>query len=118
MITVYGIKNCDTCRKALKWLEAEGIGHSFHDFRVDGLEAETVAGLLKELGGEALINRRSTSWRGLDDKDRDILNSDDAVAITKMLVDNPTLIKRPVFVQNKTVINGFGASQKDVLTGG
>ena len=65
MITIYGIKNCDTCRKALKWLQAEGIEHRYHDFRADGLEAADVTRWVSAVGWETLLNRRGTTWRKL-----------------------------------------------------
>ena len=60
MITVYGLRNCDTCRKALKWLDMEGIQYEFHDFRNEGIEAEELAVWFKKVGWERLLNRRST----------------------------------------------------------
>ena len=66
MITLYGIKNCDTVKKACKWLELHGVEYQFHDFRVDGLEREAVQAWLAELGWQNLVNKRSTSWKALD----------------------------------------------------
>ena len=68
MITVYGIKNCDTCRKARKWLEAEGLEHRFHDIRADGLEPAMLEDWITELGWEVLLNRRGTTWRKRNDR--------------------------------------------------
>lgn len=65
MIVVYGLKTCDGCRKALAWLRVQGIRHRFHDLRADGIEAARLAAWLEELGCEALVNRRSASWRAL-----------------------------------------------------
>jgi len=115
MITVYGIKNCDTCRKALKWMTDEGLEHQFHDFRDDGLDAETTTGFIAALGMDAVINRRSTSWRGLDDTVRAVFDGADTSAAVDVLVANPTLIKRPVFARASGMINGFGAAQKTSL---
>ena len=70
MLTVYGIKQCDTCRKALKWLTAKGIDHQFHDFRVDGLQAELLQGWLESTFAGKLVNRRSTTWRQLSEEQR------------------------------------------------
>ena len=75
MLTVYGIKNCDTCRKALKWLSAEGIEHTFHDFRVDGLDAANVTRWSEAAGWEKLLNRRGTTWRKLPEADRDDIDA-------------------------------------------
>lgn len=103
MITVYGIKQCDTCRKALKWLEAEGIEHQFQDFRVDGLDKRMLKGWLDSSFSEQLINKRSTTWRQLNDSQRDMQGDDQL----KLLLDHPTLIKRPVFVGDEILAVGF-----------
>jgi arsenate reductase (glutaredoxin) len=116
MITIYGIKNCDTCRKALKWLEAEGHVHKFHDFRIDGLGEKTVRDFIDGLGMEAVLNRRSTTWRELDEESRSILQGGDQGAGIKLLVQNPTLIKRPVFDTGKGLLNGFGPGQIKALS--
>lgn len=104
MLTVYGIKNCDTVKKARKWLEAQGIDYQFHDFREDGLDKKELNNWVEQLGWEAIVNKRSTTWRNLSDKEKDISAKSQAI---KLLLDNPTLIKRPVVVKNKTVLVGF-----------
>jgi Spx/MgsR family transcriptional regulator len=103
MLTVYGIKQCDTCRKALKWLSAEGIEHQFHDFRVDGLEETLLRHWLESSFTDQLINRRSTSWRQLNDQQRELQGD----AQVQLLLDHPTLIKRPVFVDGDIIAIGF-----------
>lgn len=112
MLTVYGIKNCDTCRKALKWLSAEGIDHTFHDFRVDGLDAANVTRWSAAVGWEKLLNRRGTTWRNLDESDKDGVN--EAKAAT-LMAGNPTLIKRPVFDDGSSILVGFTAAEQDAL---
>ena len=112
MITVYGIKNCDTCRKALKWLAAEGIEHKFHDFRVDGLEASSLSDWVKAAGWEKLLNRRGTTWRKLSDAEKG--GVDEAKAET-LMAGNPTLIKRPVFETGEQVLVGFSADEQAAL---
>lgn len=112
MITVYGIKNCDTCRKALKWLESQGIGHRFHDFRADGLPPKTVAAWVATLGWETVLNRRSTTWRELPEKARASLDAKSAVAL---MVKHPTLIKRPVFETGKGMLIGFDDKTRAAL---
>ena len=114
MITVYGIKNCDTCRKALKWLAAEGIEHRFHDFRVDGLDAKSLSGWVKAAGWEKLLNRRGTTWRNLSDAEKD--GVDEAKAET-LMAGNPTLIKRPVFETGGKVLVGFSDAEQAALKG-
>jgi len=114
MLTVYGIKNCDTCRKALKWLSAEGIEHTFHDFRVDGLDPANVARWADAAGWEKLLNRRGTTWRNLSDAEKD--GVDEAKAET-LMAGNPTLIKRPVFETGGKVLVGFSADEQAALRG-
>jgi arsenate reductase (glutaredoxin) len=112
MLTVYGIKNCDTCRKALKWLAAEGIEHTFHDFRVDGLEPANVSRWADAAGWEKLLNRRGTTWRNLPEADKE--GVDEAKATT-LMAGNPTLIKRPVFDDDSRILVGFTAAEQDAL---
>ena len=114
MLTVYGIKNCDTCRKALKWLSAEGIEHTFHDFRVDGLDPADVSRWAAAAGWEKLLNRRGTTWRNLPDADRDGV---DAAKAEALMAGNPTLIKRPVFDGGTDIVVGFGAPEQKALKG-
>lgn len=112
MLTVYGIKQCDTCRKALKWLAARDIEHRFHDFRVDGLEAGLIGAWLDSSFAAQLVNRRSTTWRQLDEAQR----QSEATALLDLLLEHPTLIKRPVFVKDgKIVAVGFKPSELEVL---
>lgn len=90
---LYGIKNCDTVKKARQWLEKQQIEYRFHDFRSDGLELKQTQHWLQEIGIETLINKRGTTWKQLDDDIRTELNSINAAAL---LVAQPTLIKRPL----------------------
>jgi Spx/MgsR family transcriptional regulator len=112
MIEIYGLKNCDTCRKARKWLEAEGLDHRFHDVRADGLDAATLQGWIAATGWETLLNRRGTTWRQLPDDRK--ANVDEAAAVALML-EFPALIKRPVFQSGGTVIVGFGQAEQSAL---
>ena len=104
MVTIYGIKNCDTVRKTLKWFEAKGIENKLHDFRADGIDAKTIEAWLDEVGGKVLINKRGPSYRNLSDDDKAVLENDDAAA-AEILAANPTVIKRPVvdFGSTRTV---------------
>lgn len=112
MITLYGLKNCDTCRKARKFLEAEGIEHRFHDLRADGLAATDLKSWVSAVGWEKLLNRRGTTWRGLPDKDKNELG--EAAAIELMRA-HPALIKRPVIDQAGEVSVGFGPAEQKAL---
>jgi Spx/MgsR family transcriptional regulator len=112
MLTVYGIKNCDTCRKTLKWLNEQGIDHVFHDFRVDGLEPALLRAWIGAMGWEALLNKRSTTWRRLGLATSEKL---DAAQAADLMMANPTLIKRPVFAIAATIVVGFGTAQQRQL---
>lgn len=104
MLTLYGIKNCDSVKKARRWLEDHGIEYQFHDFRQDGIDKQQLSAWLENLGWEVIVNKRSTSWRSLSDTDKDISTNSQAI---KLLLANPTLIKRPVVQKGKTVLVGF-----------
>lgn len=104
MLTVYGIKSCDTVKKALKWLDEEGVVHTYHDMRVDGLDVADIERWVVALGWESVVNRRSTTWRELPQADKQGL---DAAKAVKLMFQHPTLIKRPVFEGNGLILNGF-----------
>lgn len=93
MITIYGIPNCDTIKRTRAWFEAAGIDYRFHDYRKDGVTRDLLEGFVGDLGVEAILNRRGTTWRALPDDMK--ANLDDAGAIDIMLA-NPAVIKRPV----------------------
>ena len=113
MITLYGISNCDTVRKARKWLDQNDVSYQYHDFRKDGLDASTVRGWLQRLGAEVLVNRKSASWRNLDTKLREQIENGDPVPV---LVNNPTLIKRPVLAADTDLNVGFNELRYSQLT--
>ncbi|MCG8425765.1 MAG: ArsC family reductase [Chromatiales bacterium] len=92
-ITVYGIPNCDTMKKARKWLETQGIDYQFHDYKKQGLDEQTLRTWVAELGWETLLNRRGMMWRKLDEEIK--ANIDEQSAIQVML-ETPSIIKRPV----------------------
>ena len=108
MLKIYGIKNCDTVKKARHWLEHHGVEYQFHDFRQDGLDKKQLSGWIEQLGWEVVVNKRSTTWRNLSDKDKDISSNLQAI---KLLLANPTLIKRPIAQNNKTLLVGFKESE-------
>ncbi len=116
MTTLYGIKNCDTVKKARKWLDANDQSYTFHDFRADGLSASQINTWLKQVDGQILINKRSTTWKQLSDQQKSLFGAEslskDAIAI---VVDNPTLIKRPVLETPKEVTVGFKENEYKAL---
>ncbi|MFA9489085.1 MULTISPECIES: ArsC family reductase [unclassified Mannheimia] len=105
---VYGIKNCDTVKKALKWLEDNNQNPQLHDYRMDGLNADWLAEMEAKFGWENLVNKRSTTWRNLDDAIKNNLNRETAL---KVLTEQPTLIKRPIVIQNDIVLLGFNEKE-------
>ena len=104
MTTLYGISNCDTIRKAKKWLEANGVDYEYHDFRKDGLDEEQLKSWVAELGWEVLLNKRGTTWRQQADEVKN--NIDEASAIQLML-ESPAIIKRPVLDLGDRRVVGF-----------
>lgn len=104
MITVYGIPNCDTVKKAKKWLDENQHNYHFHDFRKEGLDPQRVAQWLQQIDDSLLLNRRSTTWKQLSESDKGYENSDQLIAL---LVAHPTLIKRPVIDYNGSLSVGF-----------
>jgi len=111
-ITVYGLKTCDTCRKALKWLAAEGIPASLHDLRKDGLSAARLDAWAAAFGWEKLLNRRSATWRDLDGAAKDGI---DGVGARALMLAHPALIKRPLFDLGGAFALGFGADTQTLL---
>lgn len=109
MITMFGIKNCDTIKKARKWLDAEGIEYQFHDYKKDGLSPELLASWVNDLGYEALVNKRGTTWRKLPD---DVKDSIDEASAIEIMLENTSIIKRPLLSDDaNNKILGFKAEQ-------
>jgi Spx/MgsR family transcriptional regulator len=110
-VTLYGIKTCDTVRKARAFLDGRGIVHRFHDFRVDGLDRPTVEAWVTALGWEAVLNRQSTTFKELPEAERSGLDRDRAIAL---ILAHPTLVKRPVLDRDGNLSVGF---KPDVYSG-
>ena len=105
MVTVYGLKSCDTCRKARAYLTERDFVHTFRDLREDGFSEQDLAAWLAAAGWEKLLNKSSTTWRGLDESEKADLDGHKARAL---MLANPTLIKRPVIDAGRGVITvGF-----------
>ena len=104
MITLYGIPNCDTMKKARKWLDEHGIEYHFHNYKKDGVPEKKLRQWVKQLGWETLLNRRGTTWRKLDES---VKNSIDEATAVKIMLDNPSIIKRPVLENGDTLLVGF-----------
>ncbi len=107
MITLYGIENCDSVKKARNWLSIHSIDYHFHDFRQDGVDPDRVNTWLTELGWETLINKRSSSWKALSEDVR--LRMDNNTALAAIL-ELPALIKRPLLDTGNERLCGFSAA--------
>src|SRR5882672_5454044 len=92
-VTIYGIKNCDTMKKARAWLDTRGVEYAFHDYKTAGIERAKLEGWAKKVGWETLLNKAGTTFRKLPDKDKQTLDAGKAVAL---MLAQPSLIKRPV----------------------
>ena len=104
MLTVYGIKSCETCRRARQFLTAREIEHRFHDVRDDGLDIQMLERWADRIGWEKLLNKKSLTWRKIPEVDRADLNRDKAMAA---IIDRPTLLKRPVLEAEQFLAVGF-----------
>ena len=107
---LYGIRNCDTVKKARAWLDGAGVAHDFHDYKVAGVDADKLRAWMDALGWETVLNRAGTTFRGLPDADKVGIDMDKAVAL---MLAQPSLIKRPIAVADGVLIAGF---KPDVYT--
>ena len=107
-ITINGIPNCDTVKKARKWLEAQGLDHSFRDFKKDAPSADEIGKWADAAGWEVLLNKRGTTFRKLDDAEKADLSQEKAIAL---MVQHPSLIKRPVLEHDNGLLVGFAEPQ-------
>ena len=105
---IYGIKNCDTMKKARAWLDQHGMQYRFHDYKKDGLTPELLTQFIQKLGLEQVLNKRGTSYRALSDEIKNNLTP--ATAFAAVLA-NPSLIKRPILVHKNQYYVGFSAEQ-------
>lgn len=107
MITVYGISNCDSVKKARKWLQERGVEYIFHDFRKDGISVDMINKWLDQIEWQNCINKKSTTWKQLSDVEKARIDEQKDISL---LIDRPTLIKRPVLSYNDQYIVGFDDS--------
>ena len=103
-ITIYGIRNCDTMKKARKWLDEHAVAYDFHDYKASGVTAEQLKTWSKAVGWEKLLNRAGTTFRKLPDSEKTGLDEAKAIAL---MVDQPSMIKRPVLDTGGTYLIGF-----------
>jgi len=113
MYTLYGIKTCDTVKKARNWLDQQHIDYRFHDYRCDGLDNRLLQHFLVSLGWNKLLNRRSSSWRQLSAADKSSLDEEKAL---RLMLQHPTLIKRPILDTGESLILGFSIDDYRTLS--
>ncbi|MES9974678.1 ArsC family reductase [Candidatus Thiodiazotropha sp. LNASS1] len=104
MVKLYGIPNCDTMKKARRWLDEHGIAYQFHDYKKVGVDEKLLRQWVARVGWEALLNRRGMMWRKLDDSVKAEINEENAIRI---MLETPSIIKRPVLETDKTLNVGF-----------
>ncbi|GAL33015.1 a glutathione-dependent thiol reductase [Vibrio maritimus] len=112
--TMFGIPNCDTIKKAKKWLEANELDYQFHNYRKDGISEEMVRQFCEQLGWEQVVNKRGTTYRQLTQEQKDNLNQETAIAL---LVEHSAMIKRPILDVDGTLHIGFKADQYQQVFG-
>jgi arsenate reductase (glutaredoxin) len=103
-VTIYGIKNCDTMKKARAWLDGRGVKYRFHDYKSEGIGKDMLKAWCEELGWGTLLNRAGTTFRKLPDADREALNEKKALAL---MAEQPSMIKRPVLDLGRKRLVGF-----------
>ena len=103
-ITIYGIKNCDTMKKARAWLDKQGVEYAFHDYKSAGIERAKLEGWAKKAGWETLLNRAGTTFKKLPDKDKEDVTEKKAIAL---MLAQPSMIKRPVLDRDGKLLVGF-----------
>lgn len=109
LLTLYGIKNCDTIKKARRYLDASGVNYQFHDYRADGLDAELLQSFIAKLGWEAMLNTRGTTWRKLDESERTAVNN--SASAQALMLAHPAIIKRPLLhAPDGSMLLGFSES--------
>lgn len=114
MITLFGIKNCDTMKKARAWLDGHGIAYAFHDYKVSGIEKSRLEAWVAQLGWETLLNRAGTTFRKLPDADKEGLTEKKAIAL---MLAQPSMIKRPVLEKAGKITVGFRPEQYEKTLG-
>ena len=103
-VTIYGIKNCDTMKKARAWLEANGVDHRFHDYKAEGIDRTHLDAWTLEAGWETVLNRAGTTFRKLEEAERSDLTKDKAIAL---MLEQPSMIKRPVLEADGKLLIGY-----------
>jgi arsenate reductase len=105
-VTIYGIKNCDTMKKARAWLDDRGVKYAFHDYKAEGIDKQRLEAWANDVGWETLLNRAGTTFRKLPDKDRESITERKAIVL---MMEQPSMIKRPVLDVAGKLLVGFKA---------
>jgi len=113
-VTIYGIKNCDTMKKARSWLDANNVAYQFHDYKITGAGKTLLEGWAKQVGWEVLLNRAGTTFRALPDADKNALSEKKAIAL---MIAQPSMIKRPVLIAGDKILVGFKPENYQGLLG-
>lgn len=109
-MTVYGIKNCNTVKSALDWLNNKNVEFDFHDYKAKGISADKLKSWSKQVGWESLVNKKGTTWRQLDDTTKEKINNE--IAAIELMLERTSVIKRPLLEKNGKVITlGFDEDQ-------
>ncbi len=111
-VNLYGIPNCDTMKKARTWLESHGVEYQFHDYKKAGIERQTLVEWAKVVGWETLLNRAGTTFRTLPDGAKQKLDERKAL---ELMLEQPSMIKRPVLVRGTTLLVGFSPEKYSAL---
>jgi len=114
MTTMYGIKNCDTIKKARTWLESHKVDYDFHDYKAQGIDKPTLEGWVRKVGWEVLLNRAGTTFKKLPDADKENVTEKKAIAL---MLAQPSMIKRPVLEAKGKVTVGFKPDEYKKLFG-
>ena len=109
MIKVYGIKNCDTMKKAFTFLEQKGVKYEFHNYKTEGIDAETIRKWLKNLPLREVVNTKSTTWKGFTDAQKASISDPDS--LIKQMTENTSVIKRPLVDLGKEFLLGFNSEE-------
>ena len=114
MITIFGIKQCSTMKKAFDWLDGHNIEYTFHDYKKLGVERATLETWIKETGWEPLLNTKGTTWRKLSEEARQNIDAEKAISL---MLANPSIIKRPVITGKGSMLVGFNEENYQRLAG-
>lgn len=112
MTKMFGIKNCDTIKKAKKWLEQNDVNFEFHDYRADGIDEAWLTQMEAQLGWDKMLNQRGTTFRKLPEEQKSDLNAQKAI---KLMLESPAMIKRPLLIHQEQAFLGFKPAEYEAI---